>query len=64
VEKTSVVVKKKARPQGSHKLDNLNLFKVEKRLKVMEGRVTKVRNVPVIRKIEQSVICSFDEERG
>jgi hypothetical protein len=64
VEKTSVVVKTKARPQGSHKLDNLKLFKVEKRLKAMEGRVAKVRNVPVIRKIEQSVICSFDETRG
>jgi hypothetical protein len=66
VEKTSVVVKKKARSQGSHKLDNVKLFKVEKRfkLKAMEGRVTKIRNVPVIRKIEQSVICSFDEARG
>jgi hypothetical protein len=29
VEKTSVVVKTKARPQGSHKLDNLKLFKVD-----------------------------------
>jgi hypothetical protein len=64
VEKTSVVVKTKARPQGSHKLDNLKLFKVEKRLKAMEGRVAKIRNVPVIQKIEQSVICSFDESRG
>jgi hypothetical protein len=64
VEKTSVVVKTKARPQGSHKLDNLKLFKVEKRLKAMEGRIAKIRNVPVIRKIEQSVICSFDETRG
>jgi hypothetical protein len=64
VEKTSVVVKTKARPQGTHKLDNLKLFKVEKRLKAMEGRVAKIRNVPVIRKIEQSVICSFDESRG
>jgi hypothetical protein len=64
VEKTSVVVKSKSRPQGSHKLDNLKLFKIEKRLKAMEGRVAKIRNVPVIRKIEQSVICSFDESRG
>ncbi len=64
VEKTSVFVKTKARPQSSHKLDNLKLFKVEKRLKAMEGRVAKIRNVPVIRKIEQSVICSFDESRG
>ncbi len=64
VEKTSVFVKTKACPQGSHKLDNLKLFKVEKRLKAMEGRVAKIRNVPVIRKIEQSVICSFDETRG
>jgi hypothetical protein len=64
VEKTSVFVKKKARSEGSHKLDNLKLFKVEKRLKVIEGRVAKVRNVPVIRKIEQRVICSFDEARG
>jgi hypothetical protein len=64
VEKTSVVVKTKARSQGSHKLDNLKLFKVEKRLKSIEGRVAKIRNVPVIRKIEQSVICSFDEARG
>jgi hypothetical protein len=64
MEKAKVVVKTKKRPQGSHKLDNLKLFKVEKRLKVLEGRVAKVRNVPVIRKIEQSVICSFDETRG
>jgi hypothetical protein len=64
VEKAKVVVKSKARPQGNHKLDNLKLVKVEKRLKVLEGRVAKIRNVPVIRKIEQSVICSFDETRG
>jgi hypothetical protein len=64
VEKAKVVVKTKARPQGNHKLDNLKLFKIEKRLKVMEGRVAKIRNVPVIQKIEQSVICCFDEARG
>jgi hypothetical protein len=64
VEKTKVVVKTKARPQGNHKLDNLKLFKVEKRLKAMEGRIAEIRNVPVIWKIEQSVICSFDETRG
>jgi hypothetical protein len=64
VEKSRVVVKTKARPHGNHKLDNLKLFKIEKRLKVLEGRVAKMRNVPGIRKIEQSVICSFDETRG
>jgi hypothetical protein len=64
VEKAIVIVKTKVPPKCSHKLDNLKLFKVEKRLKVMEGRVSKIRNVPVIRKIEQSVICSFDETRG
>jgi hypothetical protein len=64
VEKAKEVVKTKARPQGNPKLDNLKLFKVEKRLKLMEGRVAKIRNVSVIRKVEQSVICSFDETRG
>jgi hypothetical protein len=42
VEKTNVFVKTKARPQGTHKLDNLKLFRVEKRLKAMEGRVGKM----------------------
>lgn len=67
IEKTRVFVKARKSNCGRYnpKLDNLKLFKLEKRLKsAQQNRVVKIRNFSVIKNIERNVICSFDNARS